>query len=215
MVITAAERKTKSEEICRRNNVPINPYLPVVENEENSTLRDCEEIAWRAIALCLVAMKGEGMEQEQVLRIVETYHLREKLTPNETEFIFGQDLPTKSFVSFSWRYEAYWVLLWALGYVSELGAPDSTCNLEQAVNILSDCKDSTEFISRASLRAHSEILDQVDLIYRYHWACVETRLKSLDTPVKLNCGVVYERHYALNWLVNYMNQKWDDVSTDT
>ncbi|MCR9246223.1 MAG: DUF4272 domain-containing protein [bacterium] len=24
-----------------------------------------------------------------------------------------------------------------------------------------------------------------------------------------------ERHYALNWLIGYRNQAWDDVSTDT
>ncbi|MFN5229343.1 MAG: DUF4272 domain-containing protein [Planctomycetota bacterium] len=23
------------------------------------------------------------------------------------------------------------------------------------------------------------------------------------------------RHYALNWLIRYMDQEWDDVSTDT
>jgi hypothetical protein len=27
--------------------------------------------------------------------------------------------------------------------------------------------------------------------------------------------VVYERHYALNWLTGYMDQDWDDISTDT
>ncbi|MGO7286211.1 DUF4272 domain-containing protein, partial [Rhizobium ruizarguesonis] len=24
-----------------------------------------------------------------------------------------------------------------------------------------------------------------------------------------------ERHYALNWLTGYMDQDWDDISTDT
>jgi len=32
---------------------------------------------------------------------------------------------------------------------------------------------------------------------------------------EIHPGVVYERHYALNWLINYMNQDWDDVSCDT
>nr|WP_246762835.1 DUF4272 domain-containing protein [Rhizobium sp. NZLR1] len=28
-------------------------------------------------------------------------------------------------------------------------------------------------------------------------------------------GAVYARHYALNWLIGYMDQDWDDISTDT
>jgi hypothetical protein len=27
--------------------------------------------------------------------------------------------------------------------------------------------------------------------------------------------VTDERHYALNWLIGYLEQAWDDVSTDT
>lgn len=36
-----------------------------------------------------------------------------------------------------------------------------------------------------------------------------------DAPAGLEKGVVKERHYALNWLVGYMDQAWDDVTTDT
>ena len=28
-------------------------------------------------------------------------------------------------------------------------------------------------------------------------------------------SVVYERHYALNWLIGYCDQSWDEVTTDT
>ncbi|WP_079688608.1 DUF4272 domain-containing protein [Ohtaekwangia koreensis] len=31
----------------------------------------------------------------------------------------------------------------------------------------------------------------------------------------LNSSVVFERHYSLNWLIRYMNQDWDKVTTDT
>jgi hypothetical protein len=30
-----------------------------------------------------------------------------------------------------------------------------------------------------------------------------------------NAGVVQERHYALNWLIGYCGQDWDDITTDT
>jgi Domain of unknown function (DUF4272) len=39
-----------------------------------------------------------------------------------------------------------------------------------------------------------------------------SRMCNVQADVKI---VVYERHYALNWLMNYLGQAWDDVSTDT
>ncbi|MBK5502412.1 DUF4272 domain-containing protein [Peribacillus sp. TH14] len=39
---------------------------------------------------------------------------------------------------------------------------------------------------------------------------------NLEIPSSLDEGVIYERHYTLNWLVNpYMEQKWGEVRTDT
>ena len=46
------------------------------------------------------------------------------------------------------------------------------------------------------------------------WACVDARIKGVQIT-EIHSGVVYERHYALNWLINYRNQEWDDVSCDT
>ena len=65
------------------------------------------------------------------------------------------------------------------------------------------------------MRPLSDILDQADLIYRYHWAVVDARINGQDAPAGLNSGVVLERHYALNWLIGYFDQAWDDISTDT
>lgn len=72
-----------------------------------------------------------------------------------------------------------------------------------------------QFRSDAVLRPVSQILDEADLIYRYHWAVVDARVNSKDTPAGLEGGVVYERHYSLNWLIGYMDQEWDEITTDT
>jgi hypothetical protein len=48
-----------------------------------------------------------------------------------------------------------------------------------------------------------------------NWACVNARVKGEAPSAGLNQSVVYERHYALNWLIKYMDQEWDKVSTDT
>ncbi len=65
------------------------------------------------------------------------------------------------------------------------------------------------------MRRKSEILDQADLILRFHWACREAQINGEQTPGGLNDDVVIERHRALNWLIRYMDRDWDDVTTDT
>ena len=53
-----------------------------------------------------------------------------------------------------------------------------------------------------------------DLYYRADWACVDARIGENEIK-SLNPGLVYERHYAFNWLIRYRDQEWDDVSCDT
>ena len=76
--------------------------------------------------------------------------------------------------------------------------------------------DFATFMAQAKLRDIASILDEADLIYRYHWACVDARLKQAPMPAGLNPSVVMERHAALNWLIDNDGQDdWDnpDVST--
>jgi hypothetical protein len=76
-------------------------------------------------------------------------------------------------------------------------------------------RSTAQFIAEAKLRPFAQVLDQADLIYRYHWAVVDARIKNKPSPAGLEPGVVQERHHALNWLLGYMHQDWDEVSTDT
>lgn len=48
-----------------------------------------------------------------------------------------------------------------------------------------------------------------------HWTCVEARLRQQEVSGGLDCSVVFERHYPLNWLVNVYGDDWDRVRTDT
>lgn len=41
-------------------------------------------------------------------------------------------------MQFSWRYECYWVLLWAPGFIEALNRPDEICDVMKAVGILHD-----------------------------------------------------------------------------
>ena len=211
----ALARKARSEAICQAEGAPFAAHLPVIENEQTAKIRAVEEVAWRALALGLAAVKGEGLEQEQVLRVLNQYQLEAALTPKERAFIYEETPSESDRIQFAWRYECFWTLLWALSYIEELGRPDHICDVPLAVTIMVESGNAENFIKGAKLRSIGEILDAADLLYRYDWACVDARIKGEAAPAGLDSGVVLERHYALNWLVGYGDQAWDDISTDT
>ncbi|WP_211227331.1 DUF4272 domain-containing protein [Ferrimonas kyonanensis] len=210
----AEERKDRSEAILSKFGVPINKHLPYIEDSNEALIRTTSEVATRALALLVVAVKAEGLEQEIVNNVIKSYDLSKAFTPKELEFINNPEPTPFDKTQFIWRYEAAWVLLWALGYVPELTHPNSICDVPAAVTFMQQ-RSKSEFINDSQLRSIQEILDENDLIYRYHWAVVDARVNNLQIPEDIDSSVVMERHYALNWLMGYMEQEWDDISTDT
>lgn len=208
-----ARRERSMARLCEEN-VPVNKHLPAIEDASTALRRDKEEVAWRAMALLVVAMKGEGMDQSTVDRIVGDYGLLARFSPAEAAFIQDPAPTDHTRIQFAWRYEAAWTLFWALGYVEELEMPTHICDVPQAVGLLRDRK-AVRFIDEARLRPLDLILDEADLIYRYHWAIVNARINGKPMPAGLEPGVTQERHYALNWLIGYMDQEWDEITTDT
>lgn len=210
----ALERRARSVAQLREEGVPVLETLPVISSEADSKRRTSEEVVNRAVALCVVALKGEGLEQAVIDQIVEAYGVAPFLTPDELAFIAEPEPDDFDRIQFVWRYEAYAVLLWAVGLLDELPRPDVICDVPKVAGLLGELgRDG--MLERAALRPQAELLDAADLIYRYHWAVRDAGLNGREMPAGLERGVVIERHHALNWLIGYMDQAWDDVSTDT
>jgi hypothetical protein len=210
----ALERKQRSIDQLKKEGVPVIDHLPVIDDSTTAKKRTTEEIAHRTIAVILAAVKGEGLEQETIDSLVKKHGAEKFFSPEEAKFIKDPKPTQQDRINFSWRYECAWVLLWSLGYVETLPKPEGLCDVPKLVGFIKD-RDTAQFIKDAKLRPFSELLDQADLIYRYHWSTTDARVKNQPEPAKLEGGVVQERHYALNWLIGYMDQGWDDISTDT
>jgi hypothetical protein len=210
----ALERRDCSVKRLQQEGVPTIAHLPVIEDSTEAKTRAKEEIAHRAIAVCITAVKGEGLDQATVDGLVKKFQADRFFSPKEAAFIKNPKPSQQDRIQFSWRYECLWVLLWSLSYVEPLDRPAGVCDVPKAVSFLRN-RDTAQFIKDAKLRPLSEILDQADLIYRYHWAVMDARLKKREAPGKLDGGVVQERHHVLNWLIGYMGQEWDEISTDT
>ncbi len=210
----ALQRRARSIAVLKSEGVPVIDHLPVIETENEARRRNKDEVALRALCVLLAAVKGEGLDQPTVEEIVRAYGLSSSFTPKEQAFIRAKTPTQHDRIQFTWRYEAAWVLLWALGYVEALGKPTGICDVPRAVRFMRD-KTAKVFAAEAKLRPLGQILDEADLIYRYHWAVVDARVNGKQTPAGLEPGVVQERHYALNWLIGYMEQEWDEITTDT
>ena len=167
-----------------------------------------------------VAVKGEGHSfegpeavGEYMSALIAEYRLDGCFTPIEQSFIDAIEPDRRDWVQFTWRYECCWVMHWALGYVEQLGPPSTPCDAATTVRLIHD-RGRDGYMAEARLRPQAEILDEADLIYRFHWAVRDAELKGRQVE-GIDPGVAMERHYALNWLIGYADQDWDDISTDT
>ncbi|WP_161964214.1 DUF4272 domain-containing protein [Chitinophaga flava] len=213
----ALERKARSLQQLQSMGIRSSAMLPAITDESNVVLRTPAEVAARVAVLSAVNAVAFGyLEGKEIIGYLQQHQLWEHTTPEEKSFLDNptEELKTKE----TWKCEDIWVLMWALNKVPELGYMNDLCNLDMVPQEVYPFKgvesDPASFFSSAKeLRPATEILDANDLYYRAHWSCVDAILKSEESPA--HRGIVYERHYALNWLINYRNQPWDEVTCDT
>jgi hypothetical protein len=210
----ALARKKRSEARLVSQSVPVSRSLPVIESEAEAKFRARERVVDRAIALMLVAAKGEGLDQAKVIHGRDKFGAASFFSPSERAFVENPSPSQMDKTQFVWKYECLGVMLWALGYLPELSRPNAIVDAGKILGLILKPGPET-FRKNARLRTPKELLDEADLIYRYDWACVEARSSGGTPPAGVECGIVVERHRALNWLIGYNGQDWDDVSTDT
>lgn len=206
-------RKERSESILESNGIKVNKNLPCVSSTEDMNLRSTQDVVDRAYALLIIAVKGEGIEQEHLVKTVDAKRI-DSFTPREKYIFQAQKLNDEERAYATWRYESLYVLLWALGKMENLKYPSDICDVGEIVGKIFQ-PSREDFENSVQLRSKSEILDELDKIYRMNWACVDARIKGQQVSGNINPSVVYERHYSLNWLTNYLDQSWDDVQTNT
>ena len=213
----ALARKRSTGRQLEALGISVPASLPPVIASVEVRLRPPAEVAERAAALFLVALRGESLAGQDALEVPE---LRKRfptafagLSPQEASFIEQSSPEQQEVINAVWRYEALALCLWALGRLPDLPPPKGVCDVATVAKVM--LEDSLELAPGASLRPTAEILDALDLHYRLHWAVREAGVQEQPPPAELEPGVVVERHYALNWLVRFQGADWDDVDTPT
>uniref|UniRef100_UPI0036F32DB4 DUF4272 domain-containing protein n=1 Tax=Novipirellula aureliae TaxID=2527966 RepID=UPI0036F32DB4 len=217
--VDARERKLVSEQTLRNRLIDTPESLPPVISELEVEFRDADEVAWRCLALFMVAVRAESLSAGKPIPIGK---LREKspmafeaLTPNEIEFLNTDHPDQQSVVNFLWRYEALFTLQWALGMHAHMPFPDEICDVPKVAE-LQIAQPNRLQVAEAELRqgsshASRELLDAVDMNYRMLWAARNAKVHDQTPPSGIDGGVISERQHALNWIIQFENADWDDV----
>ncbi|MBP3458710.1 MAG: DUF4272 domain-containing protein [Lachnospiraceae bacterium] len=218
------KRKEKSIGVLKEKGIPFIEHMEVSVYEKNCVIPQKEEILHRAVAVFAACVKGEiytcgeyedceGKTKEVLDKLEELYGFSCCLSAEERAYIEDTTPDPVLHNKFGWRYEGCSVLLWALSLL-DMKEPTEICDASQIGGIFWQ-NDFEGLIKQAVLRSREEIMDLQDLVYRYDWACVEARIKGKELPM-LNGEIIYEWHYALNWLTTADGiTDWDQVSART
>lgn len=207
-------RKRRSIERLIAEGVPYIEHLPTIEPSSIVTLRSRDEVVRRTACLYAVMAAGRLKDAIEIRRSLQERGLWSALSPREVDFLEGS-MADQDCRQMSWRIEAAVPLLWHVGWIEALPRPEAEIGAGTPIDFLQRL-DTAAVMQSFTERSKAEVLDEADLIYRYHWATRDAQLKGRPPPAGLDYDVIMERHHALNWLINYNDgAEWDDVTTDT
>jgi hypothetical protein len=213
--LSAEERRNRTNAFLTAIQVPVLADLPVVDDHNNARFQTAQDIARRSVILyVIIFVVHREMTAEEARAYLQGSGLWPNVSPMERKFLASNNVPDQVRVEYSWRIESLNVLLWSLGKIPTLDLPRKMCEFENVRDLPDLTVDPKEWIERASLRNVEDILNESDFTYRLHWAVRDGELNRNTVPGNFHPGIVFERHYALNWLLLY-DDNWDDVTTDT
>ena len=217
--MTPEERKAHTESILKEKGIAFFDGLPLTESADQITLRDHDAVCRRAVAALLCTQMAAELNDNDIdgagifANLIAHFDVNKCLNAKESKMFDGTATP-QDITDIIWEYECYWSLVWALGLIDDISDASQICDCKKAINLVSQCESLDDFKSKCKLRSADEILDMLDLYYRYHWAVVQKRIVP-DTPAgDLEEEIVYERRRGLEWLICGVDD-WHDIPMAT
>ena len=181
-------RKEKSIKLLHSQGITYLAQLPTIDDSSQVTLKSLEDICKRAVASLLsiqVAcdINNGNYEKSKTFfeNLLEKYNVKQHLNSKEKKLFDG----TYDVIDIDWEYETYWSLVWALGLVDDISDATKICDCSLAIKLVNENNTYEDFLAKCKLRDIEEILDMLDLYYRYHWAIVEKSLNPETNIAKL------------------------------
>jgi len=219
---TELERKEYSISRLKEMNIDYLENLPCTYEAKGLKMKDAKTILKRIIANVLtiqIAFQRMNASEDisdvvdYFVRIMDQYGVKNDLTELE-ENVIKRNVSEQELINLTWQYESCFILMWVLGIIDNLPFPSDACDVEQIIKPIAESNTFEEVLSKCKVRDIEEILDELDIEYRYHWVCVEKRCFDPNAKIgNLNSEVIYERRRALEWL--FCDEDWNDISLDT
>ncbi|MGI9652915.1 DUF4272 domain-containing protein [Chryseobacterium sp. RLHN22] len=210
------EQKIKVREannqILESKNYRFNSWLPILEDPN---IRNLQEIKGRMYVMNAMINISFEAPLSYIRKWIEKHNLTSHLSNWENEILIkdNDELTDYELNSLRWYLESLWALMWAVKMIPDL---DETqwCGENMAMMLPNlEQEESNEKIEKISeLKTDDEIYNMLDLYYRFHWYCVDERIKGVEA--KINEGLIYERRKALEWLMN-KDSDWDNIEMGT
>lgn len=187
------------------------------EDHASDLVRSADDIARRALALFGAVGLALGAPRKDIVGWLKKEGLWNELSPLELAYVSAEHPTKKQEIYTSWKSEGLIVLLWALGKVENLPAPNEQCDTSLFQQHLPPFVDisASDFISTAKRRSDEALLEMADELLKLHWRARDARRNSRAMPPELNIEIIQERHHAINWIIGYDGLPWDEVTTDT
>jgi hypothetical protein len=186
------------------------------DDDLEDEFRGASECAKRCIVLYALKSVAHGADAKSVVTWLQSENLWSAVSDEEKSFFLSANPTENQIINASWRVEALSLLLWALGKEVDISDLSNMCD---SVRVDSICnfylKSTIPFIESATLISESEVYDINELIYESHWKIRDSQINKKSLDKSYDSGVVMERHHAINWLMGYCGQEWDEVTTDT
>jgi hypothetical protein len=210
-------RKFQSESKLRSLGIRVNEHLPMIETEEETSVRSREEVFYRLLSLWAVVGKAFMGHKARFATYIQKHDLVNRLSDLERAYLLNETPSERDAIHFSWQLEAFYFIAWSAGLLDASEIPTEESSVESILDLFpKEDEEAKLLMDSIRLRSKSELLDRADLLYRLHWATRDAHLNGTTLPKGINGGVVQEWHRAANWMINYDNENnWDFVGTDT
>jgi hypothetical protein len=199
-----------------RWKLPDPGVLPLHSDADFDWVRDASSVAARCHAIAAALALQQGAPPGRIRRALHDNGLEPWLAERELRLLRhlerdlaldAEDLHQTS-VDISWREEALWALMWAIGLVDDL-PPDELCDREPFYERLAPDVDPANGRTDVALRPLAELAAMLDFYYCLHWHARNAQYHGRMWDPEIAPGVVLERRRALEWL--FQDVPWDDV----
>ena len=174
--------------------------VPVLVADE-VVVRSSEDVCAHAVALCLLALKGQGLSQLETFAFADAYGVWDALDAAETDFILDMEPSGAAVLQYAWRYEGLHALEWALGLNNHLVFPVDTVDPARALELCIERIATRSGDDLPKLRGAKELLDAIDVARCLEAISATAAAQALPPPADMHPGVVFERNDALNWII--------------